>query len=468
MKPNRLLAPLLFAALAFSTEAADKPLMVSALPRGQKEWHEYETRDLDSLPSFKPAKHRPKLDRFGGLADRQYPATGFLRTQKVGDRWWIVDPEGHPMLHMALVRVAPIVSPTNETTFAKHFGNDATWAAKTTSFLREHGFNGLGAWSSTTALRAVEAPLVYTTNLDFMSGYGRKRGGTFVQPGHAGYPNDSIFVFDPGFETFCEERAQALADHKDDPYLLGYFSDNELPWRHNALDRFLELPESEAGRQAAQKWWETRQRDNATEQNPQGTRAITDADRDAFLGLIADRYYHIVSTAIRKYDPNHLFLGARHHPPDFDLEPLLRAAGRYIDVLSMNYYGAWTPSAERIKNWETWTGKPFLVTEWYVKGVDSGLGNTTGAGWIVKTQKDRGLFYEQFTLALLESRACVGWHWFRYMDNDPSHKEDPSNVDANKGVLTIQYEPYKPLLRSMKRLNEQVYSLIEYFDRGRP
>ena len=31
-----------------------------------------------------------------------------------------------------------------------------------------------------------------------MSSYGKKRGGTFQKPGHTGYPNDCIFVFDPG------------------------------------------------------------------------------------------------------------------------------------------------------------------------------------------------------------------------------------------------------------------------------
>ena len=47
--------------------------------------------------------------------------------------------------------------------------------------------------------------------------------------------------------------------------------------------------------------------------------------------------------------------------------------------------------------------KPFIVTEWYAKGMDSGMANTTGAGFVVKTQADRGRFYQNFTLGLLES-----------------------------------------------------------------
>lgn len=53
-------------------------------------------------------------------------------------------------------------------------------------------------------------------------------------------------------------------------------------------------------------------------------------------------------------------------------------------------------------------GKPFLITEWYVKGEDSGLPNATGAGWNVPTQDDRGIFYENFCLQLLLQPYSVG------------------------------------------------------------
>jgi len=109
-----------------------------------------------------------------------------------------------------------------------------------------------------------------------------------------------------------------------------------------------------------------------------------------------------------------------------------------------------------------------LITEWYAKGADSGLANLTGAGWTVPTQRERGYFYQNFTLALLESRVCVGWHWFKYMDNDPTDtKTDPSNRDSNKGMLTVTYQPYSPLLEAMRQLNAAAYPLTEHFDRHR-
>ncbi|MBA7575430.1 hypothetical protein ES708_17260 [subsurface metagenome] len=117
-----------------------------------------------------------------------------------------------------------------------------------------------------------------------------------------------------------------------------------------------------------------------------------------------------------------------------------------------------------INNWTSWSGKPFIITEWYVKGEDSGLPNQSGAGWIVKTQTDRGLFYQNYTLALLESGNCVGWHWFKYQDNDPTLQgAELSNIDANKGIVNYYYEEYKPLLNLMSEINKQVYDLSAYF-----
>ncbi len=96
---------------------------------------------------------------------------------------------------------------------------------------------------------------------------------------------------------------------------------------------------------------------------------------------------------------------------------------------------------------------------------DSGLPNATGAGWNVPTQDDRGIFYENFCLQLLRNPYSVGWHWFRYQDNDPEDlTTDPSNRDSNKGIVDIEYSPWLPLLRRMEKVNKQAYTLTRYFD----
>lgn len=460
---KRALAGLVFLANAATLSAQTQaPGMVSAAFKyPNSEWKEYPTRTLDDFPAAVREQLDSGLTSFGGRLAATTNATGFFHTTKQGGRWWLVDPEGCLALYKGVAAVRSLETPGAEAAFRVKFGGESNWAVQTAALLRENGFIGAGAWSDTDSLRSVSHPLVYTRVLNFMGGYGRKRGGTYAQPGHTGYPGDCIFVFDPEFEIFCDESAKPLAAAKDDPYLLGYFSDNELPFRPASLSNYLALPEKDPGNQAALAWLRARHGNQAS------ARDATPQDQSDFLEFVVERYLRLASQAIRRYDPNHLFLGTRFYGTDLSQPEVFRAARSQVDIVAVNWYHAWTPDPDRLAMWERESGKPILITEWYAKGMDSGMANTGGAGWVVKTQRDRGLFYENFTLGLLESKVCIGWDWFKYMDNDPADTgADPSNRDSNKGILSNRYVPYDPLLEAMKQLNERTYLLVDYFDQA--
>ncbi len=443
--------------LVVAPARATEPVEVATKPGAP--WKSHPTRTLNDLPVLAAAQPDTELTTYGGQRNRTGRKTGFFHARELNGRWWLVDPDGGLYIDKSVVSVSTTPTPKAEAALQAKFGSVAGWAGGTTNWLRELGFNGLGSWSDTERLRAVTRPLAYTRIWNFMSGYGKRRGGTYQQPGHMGYPKDAIFVFDPGFETFCDEHARQLSAQKDDPWLLGHFTDNELPLKREALASYLSLAPNDPGFKVAQAF--LRGRRGATA----GATDITDADKQAFLELLVDRYLGVVTRAIRKYDPNHMVLGPRLHGGAINYPEVWRACGRLLDVVAVNYYHAWTPDAQKMAMWTREARRPFVVTEWYAKGMDAvGLSNMSGAGWTVKTQADRGKFYENFTLALLEDKGCVGWHWFKYVDNDPENlKVDPSNRDSNKGIVTNRYEPYPELVTSMKRLNERVYRAIEYF-----
>jgi hypothetical protein len=426
------------------------------------DWKTFPTRTLADLPAAATERLDSSLSQFGGLlaSKGKAAASGFFYATNLSGRWWLVDPEGCLFLDKGVTDVAMPRGASSKKVFQEKYGSESSWADQTTVFLRSLGFNNLGAWSDTANLRQAAKPMPYTRVLNFMSGYGDKRGGTYQQSGHMGYPSDCIFVFDSAFETYCDERARLLAELKNDPWLLGYFSDNELPLRREELKNYLKLPEQDPGHQAALKWLQAKHGVQATVAD------ITPQDEKDFLALVVERYYRIVNSAIKKYDPNHLFLGSRFNGRALSYPEIFKAAGPNVDVVAVNYYRTWTPSQEQLALWSREAGKPIVITEWYAKAMDAGLANIGGAGWIVKTQRDRGAFYQNFTLGLLESKVCVGWDWFKYADNDPTNlKADPSNRDANKGIINILYQPYQPLIEAMKPLNDRAYSLVEYFDK---
>ena len=453
LKKNNLQHPFYAGLFFLASIVCSGESSITHVSRGPgRSWEKLPTRTLADLP---PTPLDQNLGRYGGTPTASPQPSGFFRVTQQKGRWWLVDPEGLPYHHRGIASIRETRTSRARAALQETFGTSNQWAKETSQLLRERGFNGTGPWCNDTLLKQSQENLAYSKMWNFMSTYGKRRGGTFQKAGHLGYPGDCPFIFDPEFSAFCEQHAEQLAETKDDPWLLGHFTDNELPWNIKMLDRYLALPKTEHGYLAASKWLQ--ERGKKQEQ-------ITDRDRADFVGFAAETYFSIVTQAILKHDPNHLILGSRFHGSALRIPALFEAAGRHLDVISVNYYHAWTPEIERMQNWSTTAKKPILITEWYAKGQDSGLANTSGAGWLVKTQKDRGKFYQNFTLALLESQVCVGWHWFRYADNDPSQKGvDPSNLDANKGIVTSDYQPYPELLDAMEAVNKRSYGLIQFF-----
>jgi len=436
-----------------------KPLVVESKKKPHQQWVPKETYSIEQLVGY-TKRADPEYSRYGGIKSTQFPATGFFYTTKYNDRWWLVDPEGHLCIHKAICSVTPGGSDNYKKALQEKYGTEQAWAESTATVLKKYGFNGTGSWSADSMFAGTKDRPVYARKWSFMSSYGKQRGVARMGTGNHTYQGNVICVFDPDFEAFVDDYAKQLAETKDDPYLLGHFSDNELPFRLEALENFLKLNKGDPGYQAAITWLQKRKGKQDVSAGD-----ITPEDREAFLGFYMDRYYSIVSKAIKKYDPNHLYLGSRLIRVS-GIEPAIRAYANHVDVMSVNWYGDWMFPRERFESWAAWVDKPFILSEWYAKGHDvPGLTNESGAGWLVKTQKERGYYYQNMALNLMASKSCVGWHWFRYSDNDPADlTTDPSNRNSNKGIVNIKYEPYAELVDAMKAVNTQAYRIIEFFD----
>lgn len=433
-------------------------------------WETFHAKTVDCISDFKPGKDEVKKTILGSRSDKRVAATGYFRTERINGRWWFVDPDGYLFYNVGIVEVGPGNSKNQQEIFSRKFESPAAWAEQTVDFLKSYGFNGAGAWSDEELLREVEEPFAYTLYYNFMKPYldqykVKHNIKAFADAGWQGYSHDLVFVFHPAFEEFVKQRAKGLSKYKNDKYMLGIFSDNEMPIVPDALDRHLKLLDhDDPGYIAAWSWLRGRKGPDVKIED------ITGKDRDDFIEFYMDRYFSVVSRAIKENDPNHLYLGCRYNQEEEELKSpgAFRSAGKYCDVISVNHYRKWEPDPELIEQWGEWSGIPFIITEWYVKGDDTGMKNESGAGWIVKTQKDRGLFYQNFTLSLLQSPYCIGWHWFKYQDNDPSDETtDISNRNSNKGIVDIAFEPYRDLLNEMKMVNMNVYELIDFIENNR-
>ena len=423
-------------------------------------------------------------DIYGGWMnpDMRQEATGFFYSKKIDGRWWFIDPLGYPCIVRTISgpTINYLGSPNQKKAALDKYGTSEKWTIATIRWLKtEVGFNAARNVSS------VEEPCILEKATGgFAGGYGSKLG---TNKGGGGsttfYENNTMNVFDPGFVEYADQKAEsALVAEKDNPLITGYTTDNELPMDVNMLTNYLTLDISKPVNHYSYAAAWTFMIHMTGEENP-SIKAVTDELKELFRGFVYDRYFNVVDTAFEKYDPNHMNLGCRFLTKVKDAPWVLRFASLYLDGMTINWYGQWTPNAEDIYRISQYADLPLEVTEFYTKAMENDgsfddpsdpLKNTRGAGWIVRTQQDRGDFYENFTLRLLETRAFVSWQWHQYIDDDDSPEvifeadgvtwRDQSNIDANKGIVNNWHEPYEELCESMAQINFNVYRLALHFD----
>ena len=297
-----------------------------------QEWKSSPTPTVDRLKGFKLRKADPATDQYGGWKSESYEATGFFRTQKVGDRWWLVDPEGHPYIFKGVAVFSVGNSDRQRKALQERFGTRQNWADSEMEKLRSMGFNGLGAWSSVKEVRASDNPMPYTVIVSPMGRYHgvhlKRYGGKYLQHGWQNYRFDLAMVFDPEFDKYVDSELARIEEYKDDPWLVGYFTDNEIPWVRDALDRHLTLlAHDEPGYLAARKWLDERKGKGARVED------ITPEDREAFNAFYLDTYLSKVTKALRRHDTNHLYLGCRFNQwrEELTSKTMFEVAGKYMD-----------------------------------------------------------------------------------------------------------------------------------------
>ncbi len=440
-------------------------------------------------------------DPYGGWKELTFPKTGFFRTHFDGERWWLVTPEGHAFLSIGVCHTTPYGDyirgtnrqPYRESVLAK-YSNDETWARATRDRLKTWGFNTLGAWSG----REIRS-MPRTAIMSFASGAGGRQVG-------GGMPD----FFDPNFAAHADRVAQACKGQREDPWLIGYFLDNELSWDTdwrpvpNLFDRYATLPGSAAGKQvwcellrkrhgmceafnrvwspAIASWKDLEAVRKLTPRPGQASQAA--ADRRAFMGAAADQYFRVSTQAIRRHDPNHLILGCRFVSWVVPQE-VARACGENCDVVSLNFYelGAvgwlvhrhrqaeadWVPGQPDFTAFARLTKKPLMITEFSFRSVDSGMPNTYPPGLAVQprvpTQKARADRYTRYVQLWMSQPFFVGYHWFEWADEPAEGRFDGEN--GNYGLVNIRDEPYDVFVKVAKAVNQGVWSLHRVGDEKR-
>jgi hypothetical protein len=381
--------------------------------------------------------------------------------RKQGGAEWLVNPAGTRFFSLGVCCVdqgtaRESYQPDHPSYAAwQHYSDSNRWAEATLQRLQSWGFTTIGGWSDFGSLkRGRGAQVVFSPVLHV--------GST------AGAPWWDMW--DPRIIDRMDQiaRDQILAV-RDDPRLLGYYSDNEMGWWNAALLRMTleQVPTSGQRQRLLDLLRQTYHRNWAEllkDFEPEGAGSFEELDRRGqlylraggnglrtirrFLALVAERYYSLVHQIIRKYDKRALILGDRYQ--SFYYPEVARAAARHVDAVSSNVNAGWNDGSFARYYLETLralTGRPVLVSEFYMAARENRSGNENRPGFpVVDTQRERVAGFSRTLETLVRIPFVVGADWFQYYDEPTHGRADGENY--NFGLVDIHDQPYEALVRT--------------------
>jgi hypothetical protein len=349
------------------------------------------------------------------------------------------------------------------------------WQAHALDRLQAWGFNTLGNWSEPALGQARRMP--YTLPLSIVGDYasistGMDWWGRMPDP------------FDPRF-AMATERAVAIAarDHRDDPWLIGYFADNELAWaapgsepkaRYGLAYGTLRLTTDVPAKRAFLKqlrdkyrnqeglskaWgielnaWELMEDPGFEAPLPSPEHPEIERDYQHFQQVFAETYFKTISDALKWHAPNHLLLGGRYA---VSTPEAVNACAEFCDVLSFNFYTLKPQDGYDFARLAE-LDKPVLVSEFQFGSRDR------GPFWPgpleLAREEDRGPAYANFLTAALQQPMIVGAHWFQYLDQ-PASGRLLDGENGHLGLVAITDVPYPGFIDAVRKANAQAMAQL--------
>jgi hypothetical protein len=441
---------------------------------------------LDAAPS---QRWPDGFSRWGGWQERRVEATGFFRTHRDDQRWWLVDPDGYlfwssgldcirSRIEAVYAGLEPALAWIPDSTgqyqeaiepgrainylganFIRAFGPDEwypKWAEIALAELKRVGFNTVANWSEWQIARDASVPYVRPMSgdrLQFPSVY-------------RGFPD----VFLPEYRDAAAAFAEQLRETADDPALIGYFLMNEPAWgfaeetpaagmlfntpscaTRAALGKFLR--QRYGTDHALASAWGIEATFDAIAEGEWHTRLTPPAEADLadFSEIMVDRYFRGLSEACRAVDPNHLNLGIRHHtiPPAWAVKGM-----QSFDVFSMNCYKR-RVLAEQMAHIAETLDRPIMIGEWHFGALDVGL-PASGIGH-VPDQESRGKAFRIYLEDAAAKPWCVGAHYFTLYDQSAIGRFDGENYQI--GFMDVCNRPYEPLADAARASHERLYQV---------
>ncbi len=460
----------------------------------------------DSLEIISFSKHMPKeRSLYGGWAKGpKLKATGFFRTEKYNEKWWMVDPEGYLFWTAGVNCASSNTGTTGIEHREKYFENlplknenykdffgESNWSShgfykdkkpfKTYNFYQSNlykkygddwlskfrnrihdrfkswGLNTIGFVSDFTAAEQHKTPYVGSIWIT----------GTPKIEGSGGFWGKFHDVFDPEFKDIVRNAMEKQKTGAKDPWCLGFFVDNELSWgRVGSLSiGTLKSPATQPAKiefvndlknkytsiDLLNKVWKTKYKswDDILQSIIPPDESYAKEDLTLFYEKIAITYFRTIKEELDRIAPNQNYLGCRFAWANNDI--ILKSASKHCDIISFNKYEI---SVENVKLPEG-IDKPIMIGEFHFGTTDRGMVHPGVKS--SNNQEERAVAYQDYIRGALRNELIVGAHWFQYIDEPFTGRGDGENY--NVGFIDVADTPYEELI---SKVRETLYDMYEY------
>ncbi|WP_337100522.1 hypothetical protein [Paenibacillus sp. YIM B09110] len=424
-----------------------------------------------------------KYDQYGGLKSLgKQTSTGYFRLQAINGKWWFITPDGYPFIVKGVDATSlwepgyktPILKPDgtlkqifeqlpDRTAYAPAYTKDT--GGEYVSFvvanvMKKYGSDFESKWEDITKKRLIQ------WGFNTFSKWTKPKNVTFPFIQSLQDPSNlrrilwTYDVFDPQSGPIIENALKAqLQNARYSKWLIGYTYDNEAGWTTDIVKEVLSYSSSSPAKSAFVDLLAQRYNGSLTLVNQKlGTNAasfdalkdipvdiakVPAADVSEYIRLASRTYHSMIKDIIKKYDPNHLFLGTSIVPTwrtslDWD-----HAAMDYVDAFSVDSYsrdGSW------ISRYEGY-GKPLLNLEHTFGSSERGLSYFSLAT-MTTSIRERGLAYQAFTQSQAVHPLFVGSGWYSYYDQPVTGRTDGESY--NVGLVNQQDQPYTEMVNIMR------------------
>ncbi len=461
----------------------------------------------DSLETIELAKYPSPEDLsiYGGWTKGpKLKATGFFRTEKYEDKWWMVDPEGYLFWTAGLNCVSSSEGNTGiehrETYFEniaknegayKKFHGTSTWAThgfykgktpyKTYNFYQSNLYKKYGDdWLAKFRNRVHDRFRSWGLNTigfvsDFEAAFQHRTPyvgsiwitGTPKIEGSGGFWGKFHDVFDPSFRTSVRSSMNRQQKGAKDPWCIGFFIDNEMSWgrigslsigalkspatQPAKIEFINQLKEKYKSIRALNKVWKTKHKswNKLLESTTPPDQKNAEEDLVRFYERIATTYFKTIKEELNRIAPGQNYLGCRFAWSNNDIT--LTAAAKYCDIVSFNKYEV---SVEKVGLPEG-VDKPIMIGEFHFGATDRGLAHPGVKA--SKNQQERANAYQSYIQGALRNKLIVGAHWFQYLDEPFTGRGDGENY--NVGFVDVGDTPYEELI---SKVRETLYTKYQY------